>query len=178
MDYIVTIYRIPLERSNEKNKLIQKLKKYNELTSDNYTKLPDKFTDLDSWPKKSNLCCINCGFSSNKRMPFFTPHKEDKNGHIVRSLNGMTCSPSCSIFIINRVADPNVRNELYRLVHLLCEKMTGIKKIDIAASPNPRTLKKFGGTISEEDYQYRIYCMNKEIMDGLYYDSNFLGDKF
>ena len=167
MDYIVTVYRIP-KNSNKNNKLLlDKLKEQINSTI-KYDELPIQFTKLEEWPRRSNLLCINC-HCKTRRYPFFIPQRITSSGYFVRNDNPITCSPNCAMSYVNSRDIGMNRENFQRNIIELTKKMTGINDITvIVPSHNPKKLKKFGGIVTDEEYQYNIYITNEKIIKKLY----------
>ncbi len=142
-----------------------------------FDKIPMIFTDLDSWPKTTNLCCWNCRRSIKGR-PWFEPQSIDplhkgKTGEFISSskldrtgirdrtycinVKGCFCSPNCvmrHILIFSKdLAD---RLNKISMLLFLYELFVGQKVVDIQPSPLITDMVQYGGSLSEQEYQKKI----------------------
>ena len=136
-----------------------------------YIRLPDEFTDIYSWVKKTNLHCMYCchPFSS---IPVSIPIGINSNG--VFKLEGVFCSFNCCMAFVNSSSKyMDNRWDIIEMVRLLYSKFYNKKVIKIFESPPNTNLKIFNGTLSIKDYREQILklqenedctlCFNNEI---------------
>jgi hypothetical protein len=156
----VTIHRIPLKSEEEetRERMLTSLVSTGKVISVQYDDIPSSYIKGE-WPSKSNLLCANCAYSGN-RMPFFIP--VGRKGNVFsRGTNPIFCSPACACYVILQVTDSSARNRKLKLIADLMEEMFNVTDI-IVPSGNPAILKKFGGTVSDLDYQ------NKKVIERMY----------
>jgi hypothetical protein len=80
-----------------------------------YNELPDVFVNIDSWPKSTNLQCVNCDLSFRGR-PWFIPIKQTfkltndnvQENALIPYL--IFCSPFCVMRYITFTKDPKITN--------------------------------------------------------------------
>lgn len=174
MDFVVTIYRIPIVEYKSEKKLIELVQK--RIETRNYDIIPSIFTKLYEWPNKSNVLCATCCCKTS-RMPFFIPNRIDSEG-FHRGNNPIHCSPSCAIKMVNiRVRDHYLRGQKIEMIKKLTEKMTFIPNPEIIESWDPNILEKFGGKVTDKTYQDYIYINNQEIITRLYTNKKNLIDE-
>lgn len=173
MEYIVTVYRIPVSRNTSTKPI--KTTTHTDSNS-NYDHLPDRFENLYTWPPNCNLHCATCGCKT-KRYPFFIPHRIEEE-IFYRGTNPMNCSPSCALKLINlRCQDQYLRKHKIQMVQKLTERMTGLTGCHIIESWDPLKLEKYGGHITDRQYQDQIIMNNQVIMQKLYpYKKDMIND--
>lgn len=174
MTNIIVIRRIPILKKDDEpiqylaNMLSGDIKPTN--SEIKYDALPDEFTTLEEWPKKTNLHCYNCGCTT-KRRPFFIPHII-LNDVIKRGHNPMMCSPNCAVFYLKQtVFDKYLYNEKYKMIVELTSRMTNIDNPIIIPSENPACLSKHGGSVSDVHFQMNLAQCNSIILS--LYDNDF-----
>jgi hypothetical protein len=121
-------------------------------------KIPSHFTDIEKWPKETNLCCHSCCFTF-VGPPLFVPkginHHGDNN-QLEISVEGNFCSFSCAQIYIDEKYPPhtyyakhwNICNML-RFVYSL---FTGRQVAHILPAPSKLLLRKYGGTMTEDQF--------------------------
>jgi hypothetical protein len=149
-----------------------------------YDKIPLTFTNLNDWPKSTNLLCWNCRRSVKGR-PWFEPQSIDpmargKSGEFISSENlnrsgkktaeycinakGCFCSPNCVMrHIITFSRDLADRLNKIAMLLFVYEIFTGVKINDIHPSPLVTELEIYGGVLTEQDYQKIIEDANSAI---------------
>lgn len=171
----ITIHRIPLksEEEEERQRMLTSLVATGKVSCIQYDDLPSNYTKGE-WPTKCNLQCANCSYSSN-RIPFFIPI--GRRGDVfVRGTGPIFCSPSCACYIILQITDSSTRNRKMSLIIDLAIAMFESSDIIVPAA-DPFTLKKFGGTVSDLDYQNDIYSLNKHMIEKMYTNKSDLIDE-
>ena len=162
---LIRIYRIP-KVIQKKTDMLDELLSRTSIT--NYDKLPGSFKKLSKWPEKTNLQCASCGCTTNRR-PFFIPLQETDNGEFLRGGNPMVCSPNCAVFMAKiRITDKYKYNSTYKMIVRLSIAMTGILCNIISMPEDPVNLEKYGGSITDGDYQKKIFNLNSDIIGMLY----------
>jgi hypothetical protein len=71
------------------------------------------------------------------------------------------------MFAILQIKDHISRNNKISMLNDLVEEMTSVRA-NIIPSPNPHSLQKFGGTVSDRDFQNNIYMMNTAVIEKMY----------
>ena len=171
----ITIHRIPLksEEEEERKRMLSSLVSTGRVSCTQYDDLPSSYIK-DEWPSKCNLICANCSYSSN-RTPFFIPI--GRRGDVFTRGGGpIFCSPSCASYMVLQIADSSTRNRKMSLVIDLAAEMLNSTDV-IVPSADPFTLKKFGGTASDLDYQNDIYSLNKKMIERMYTNRSDLIDE-
>lgn len=146
-----------------------------------FDKIPMIFTDLESWPKTTNLLCWNCSRSFKGR-PWFEPQSIDplhkgKPGEFISStklnrsglrdnsycinVKGCFCSPNCVMRHIMIFAK-DLADQLNKIAMLLFlyEIFVGQKVINIQPAPLLTDRVQYGGTLSDQEYQKKIDELN------------------
>tara|TARA_B100000900_G_scaffold101218_1_gene83821 strand:+ start:647 stop:1183 length:537 start_codon:yes stop_codon:yes gene_type:complete len=140
--------------------------KSNEILNKNednfYKKIPNKFTDKLFWLKHTNINCwyCSCIFSNT---PVFIPKniEYDNNDILFYKTYGCFCSFNCCISYINLKypISGDLHNNVYKkqMLYKLYTNFYPDKKItEILPSPERNLLKKFGGHLTDEEYQNKI----------------------
>ncbi len=149
-----------------------------------FDKIPMIFTDLDSWPKSTNLLCWNCRRSVKGR-PWFEPqsidplhrgnpgefipaNKLDKSGAKTAAycinVKGCFCSPNCVMrHILTFAKDLADRLNKISMLLFVYELFVGRKVADIQPSPLITEMVQYGGPYSEQEYQKKIDDANSAL---------------
>jgi len=162
---LIRVYRIPIEMEKKTNMLDDLLSR---TSITKYDKLPASFKKISKWPEKTNLQCASCGCTTSRR-PFFVPLQETDNGEFLRGGNPMVCSPNCAVFMAKiRITDKYKYNGTYKMILRLTAAMTGIECNIICMPEDPVNLEKHGGSITDDNYQKKIYYLNSDVIGMLY----------
>ena len=133
--------------------------------NDEYIKIPDNFTSLESWPKRCNHSCYVCT-NPIIYLPLFVPASIDfENGVIERLGKILFCSPSCMFY---HIATLQHNREIYmRYARELIRRVSNIPihKQSCDPSEDRSVLCEYGGTITRRDFREMIYLKNKEYFD-------------
>jgi hypothetical protein len=127
---------------------------------------PKVFRGVDSWPKKTNCDCLNCGMKI-EGMPWFDPIQieptpvnstmledglEEQGYSVMRG--GIFCSPNC---VARWIADLNcpeyVKDDRRQMLNFLYRFVTGVEIKFVKLSPKREELIRFGGTLKDEEYR-------------------------
>lgn len=142
-----------------------------------YDKIPMTFTDLESWPKATNLLCWNCRRTIKNR-PWFEPQSIDpitkgqagsfipasqlnktgeKNKDYCINVKGCFCSANCVMrHIITFAKDLADRLNKVAMLLFVYEIFTGIRVLDIQPAPLVTEMVQYGGAMTEQEYQKKI----------------------
>lgn len=157
-----------------------------------YDKIPVNFISIETWFKTTNIHCWYCsrGF---KGRPWFEPQSiepicESSNGGLLNRqqlmnsnnkkstsivITGIFCSCNCVRAYIDLhtkdIADRHNKVEMLKYVYQL---FNGKKIADIQASPSPMEMTKFGGYLTESEYQQKIESLDASYQKELE-DNNF-----
>ena len=132
-----------------------------------YTEVP-KIYDETTWPSETNMPCYMCTIVT-KRKPFFVPSIITSDGRINRGTNQIVCSPACAMsWILYRANDDSEKRRYTSYVRELLRVMTGYDERVIEKSLDRSELKKFGGTLTEHQYQGEIIISSGDYMQKLY----------
>jgi hypothetical protein len=132
-----------------------------------YTEVPKMYDKL-SWPKETNLPCYMCTIVT-KRKPFFVPSIITSDGRINRGINQIVCSPACAMsWILYKANDESENRRYTSYVQELLYVMTGYKVKIIEKSLDRSELKKFGGTLTDHQYQREIIISSGDYIEKLY----------
>ena len=100
-------------------------------------------------PSSTNIVCFWCTESFNCK-PVGLPFKYENN---IFYVDGCFCSPECAAAYNFDISNSTEIWDRYSLLNLLYIKILGNKKINIKLAPPRRTLKKFGGILSIEEFR-------------------------
>lgn len=132
-----------------------------------YTDVP-KIYDESTWPSETNMPCYMCTIAT-KRKPFFVPSIITSDGKINRGMNQVVCSPACAMsWILYKANDDSEKRRYTSYVQQLLFKMTGHNERVIEQSPDRSELKKYGGNLTEHQYQREIIISSGDYMQKLY----------
>ena len=127
--------------------------------------IPRTFTDLTSWPLKTNILCWQCGFEFDKRPKFIPTSIRETGGHIEIGVHGNMCSFGCvELWIeIHYRGDKlwRLQNNLRLLYFIFMGKQTH----RIFPSPNKTELKIYGGNKSQSDFIKEINYLDDQVDD-------------
>ena len=146
-----------------------------------FDKIPMTFTNLEAWPKTTNLLCWNCRRTIKGR-PWFEPQSIDplykgKYGEFIKSNNlnrsgsrdntycinvkGCFCSPNCTMrHILTFSKDLADRINKISMLLFVYELFVGKQITDIYPAPLITDMIQYGGQLSEQDYQKKIEDAN------------------
>lgn len=155
--YVVTIRRIP--KAVEDPVIIDK---------PTYSKVSREWSKKTDWPCRTNLNCYSCGFVTSRKL-FFIPVIYS-NSVYSRGNSPLYCHPACAVWtLLHSGKNRDDVSRYMQLIQDLCTDMTGVRG-GIVASPNPENLERFGGTMSDRDFQNHICEHNTQITKALYPD--------
>jgi hypothetical protein len=151
-----------------------------------YDKIPATFSDLASWPVKTNLRCWECSRTFKGR-PWFCPRSIEPVSHggvgtlrtqveireirknsrasrgIISNVTGNFCTAHCAqghIDTVSRNAGDWQNNSA--MLRLIYEIFTGHSVTRIRPSPPRDQRAEFGGPLSDEEYQKKIESLSRE----------------
>jgi hypothetical protein len=152
-----------------------------------YDKIPCTFTSLDNWPRSTNLQCWWCHRLFKSR-PWFEPQSiepipdgecgavlDNVKLHTTKkavsiSARGVFCRSNCVQAYINLhsndLSDHHNKSSMLKYIY---EIFMGSSIPDIQPSPLPTEMSKYGGWLSEGEYQQKIDALDiayiKELED-------------
>ncbi len=124
-----------------------------------FCKIPDIFTCVEKWPRRTNLLCWFCSHSFDTT-PVFVPEyinvvkKERRIG-----VRGNFCSWNCAAAYIDATFDRD-RWEKHNLLISLYEIMEGKSVTTIIPSAPRTSLKCYGGAMEKHEYVKKIKFLN------------------
>ena len=174
---LVTIYDIELnpeipEISEDDSCEIYE-KKY--IEEDEYDSLPSIFTSKNNWPTHTNLKCLNCGCVT-KRIPGFIPVSKNTKGDIIRGTNPHVCSKSCAYTQIYLLYKGNQLLFIQELVDELFDRISNCN-IQVTPAPYPSVLRKYGGTMTDDEFQHEIYFNNQLVIESQYANKEWIKEE-
>jgi hypothetical protein len=122
-----------------------------------FDKIPPVFTGLDDWPVSTNLHCWSCTFSFDGP-PRFAPTyiREGEQGRLEVGVEGNFCTFNCAGGYVDTQYPPQAYPQKHwRMRDGLCtvyQLFTGHRVRHIPPSPAKTELRKYGGTLSEEQF--------------------------
>lgn len=132
-----------------------------------YTEVP-KVYDEKNWPSFSNRPCYICTIVT-KRKPFFVPCMITSDGKIHRGPNHIVCGPSCGMrWIMEKSNDDSESRRYFSYMQELIHRMTGYRIRIIEPSQDKGELKKFGGQLTDHQYQRELIISSGDYMRNLY----------
>jgi hypothetical protein len=125
-----------------------------------YDKIPEVFTCMQTWIKKTNLKCWSCDCCF-QNIPVFIPLSiNDIDGNAVIDVLGNFCSWSCAASYIIREYTGNERWEKMSLLRILYKIFTG-RSIDVIEPSPPKTIMvQYGGKKSLQSYKKDLDVLN------------------
>lgn len=149
-----------------KSLLLSNTNDYNfESQNINYNKLPQIFSNINSWPKKTNLLCWHCSLNFNT-VPIFIPKaiepiiskNTDLNDEKYSiSIYGVFCSFGCAWKFIDSGSYSKVEKiEQKNKLSFLYKYFYKVKMQEIISYPEPYIMKQYGGELSIEEYKHKI----------------------
>jgi hypothetical protein len=130
-----------------------------------YIQVPKKYK-ADKWPNTTNMPCYMCTITT-KRKPFFVPSMIASDGTICRGNHPVVCGPSCGMsWILEKANDDcEIRRYVAYMLELL-KQMTGCVVRVVEKSMDRGELQKFGGPLTEHQYQREF--LTSPYMEKLY----------
>jgi hypothetical protein len=131
-----------------------------------YNRIPKVFESIETWPRSTNIHCWYCTNQFNG-MPIFIPSVIEPNIHTKNGdkylieVEGNYCKWQCAMSYIRETTKDLIRaiekiNNLYFLYKII----NGNYPSHIPEAPNKYILKKFGGTMTTDQY-YKLYTTNE-----------------
>lgn len=121
-----------------------------------YDSVPDYFTDVESWPKSTNLTCWFC-----HRRPQSYPRFVPKS--LILTARGEQCPTegvfdlwACAAAHIRREYRGAVRTELQQLLTTFEEKFSGVLKLRINEAEHPRSMQQYSGDKGRTPEEYDV----------------------
>lgn len=130
--------------------------------TEEYTKVPTRFTSLQDWPKRCNILCYKCT-NPIIYLPLFIPLTISQDG-IDRQGNILFCSPSCVFAEISNMKDRDLR---MRYARELIRRITNIpiNNQSFELSDDRSILNEYGGDLNRREYRDSILAKNKAYFD-------------
>ncbi len=130
--------------------------------AEKYNKMPSAFTDVESWPDRTNILCWYCSLEFDN-MPVFIPKaiepvvRHNNNKKLSITPEGVFCGFGCAhefiqtrkLSIIDRIEKLNRLKYLYKLLY---DK--GLPSYHLY--PAPYCMVQYGGTMRAVDYKSSI----------------------
>lgn len=131
----------------------------------NYTKLPSRFTGVDTWVKTTDILCWNCTLNFNN-MPLFIPRTIEpnnvNNGYIIHT-EGCFCSFNCVLsYIITYSSNTNDKLNKQAMLEFLYELIHNQKPKYIRPAPSKYLMKQYGGMMDQNEYKQLIQSINSQ----------------
>ena len=140
----------------------------------NYIKLPNVFTNIDSWPKTTNLLCWYCG-QTFTTVPVFIPgviepvmsksheERESAGQQVLISTSGVFSSFGCAYaYVQEHSFSLSEKTEMCCKLQLLHKLFYGKKMKDISEYPKPYVMKQYGGDLTIEEFNKLMEKCNIE----------------
>lgn len=125
-----------------------------------YNKIPNMFTSIDTWIKKTNLKCWHCDFTF-KNSPIFIPTFISLNQW---GTKGNFCSFSCAMAYINTY---HKENSIYKKnLRELYYKINRVRVYNISEAPPRHLMEKYGGYMKDVSYLDILYKLERNIGNG------------
>jgi len=125
----------------------------------NFESIPQIFSSVDKWPKKTTLLCYNCECSFND-IPWFDTEEIiiQDNKRLFVPRKGVFCSENCAEAHIERIYKEPTLGEKKYFLRQLYKEIRGIPITIIQPSYDKIIMKKFVGMsgITDEEYQALI----------------------
>lgn len=133
-----------------------------------YDKVPEKFQDIETWVKSTNLKCWNCDFTFNNT-PIFIPNgiypseKPNKKFSYI-DVVGNFCSFNCASNYINTMfINTEERWEKQNSLKFLYKIFNGKELVEIPISPPKTSMIQYGGKLTRKEYKQQIEELNNKI---------------
>lgn len=137
-----------------------------------YNPVP-KIYAKNNWPETTNMPCYMCTIVT-KRIPFFVPAAIGASGEIYRGEHPIVCSPQCGMsWILEKAADECEKRKYISYMLELLRQITGFTVKVIEPAADKITLQKYGGDLTEHDYQADLISSSGDYMKNLYSDLNY-----
>lgn len=142
----------------------------------NYERLPNIFTDIETWKKNTNLCCWNCTLQFTS-IPVFIPkviepvtikskinrEKSNEKKYSI-SVYGVFCTFGCAKqYIETRNYSYSDRVEAINKIRLLHKLFYNVKMKEDIKYPLPTRLKQYGGDLTVSEFRENIDKCNEGI---------------
>lgn len=140
-----------------------------------YDELPNKY-DPQTWPQYTGLQCYNCTLIT-KRKPIFIPTGRSATGQLLRNNGPIYCSTCC---MFKSLQDMNLNPSTFKnyldLAKELIYTMVGENADVIVPSDSRSSLKRFGGSKTDGEYQSEILNFCPFIRKFYANDSDYMND--
>ncbi len=133
------------------------IKKAPRIPVKNYTEIPDVFTDVNSWPKRSNLKCWECGLVPDAYPKFIPMYPQCRDGIDICDAYGHFCEWSCAARHI-QTGDFKNRIDMMEILLLFEEKFSENRKKVIIMSPPKTIMQDYcgAGGCTVEEYKRKL----------------------
>lgn len=110
-----------------------------------YTKIPKRFTGVETWPTSSNRKCLVCDLQP-RGYPRFIPKSPVRvDGKFECDVEGHFCEWNCAVQWIRWNYPPNEQRELEDLITYIESLWTGVRRLRILLPPDKKLLKPYDG---------------------------------
>jgi hypothetical protein len=138
---------------------------------DKFTKLPTIFTDIKSWPKRTDILCWNCD-RTFAECPIFIPKTMEPNtianaataiGKYNISTEGCFCSFNCALAHILTYY-PKMHEQINKIgmLRLLFKEFYGFQPKDIIPAPDRFKMIQYNGNLSSSEYSAIIKDLQRK----------------
>ena len=154
-----------LKITTSMNFLVDKTKQTEPITF--YTKIPNKFTSVDSWPTSSTFKCWECDLLPLS-YPKFIPKNPTfcENGEDSCDPYGHFCEWNCAVRYVENNSEFNTANrwDYLESIRLFESKFTGVLRQKILPSPPKTIMKQYCGDkgLTVEEYRTKINTLNED----------------
>jgi len=129
-----------------------------------YDKIPDTFTSVESWIKKTNLKCWSCDCNFHN-IPIFIPRTLEKSSDPTKMCGSMEplgnfCSWNCASAYAHLHYRENLLWELLENLKLLHRMFTGEIIDDIRPSIPKTKMQQYGGEATVDEYKQTLNKLN------------------
>lgn len=138
---------------------------------DKYTKLPTIFTDIKTWPKKTDILCWHCD-RTFCGPPIFIPKTMEpnvsigtgvKNGKYLISTEGCFCSFNCAVaYVLIYYTKSYEKINKIGMLKLLFKEFYGNAPNDIIPSPSRYKMVQYNGSMTLNEYSAIIRDLQKK----------------
>ena len=122
-----------------------------------FTALPERFRDIDSWPRTTTLKCWQCDCNFNS-IPYFIPTDmyRDRDGETVMDVYGVFCTANCAQLHINvYFKGDSTRFDKEQWLKRLYKVFTGKSVDKIVPAPSKTCMQQYRGETGISHRQFR-----------------------
>ena len=145
-----------------------------EINSIVYDKIPQTFTTVEEWPKKTNLKCWSCDRNFNT-MPIFIPltliqSDDPKKRCGAMDPLGNFCTWGCAAQYIN-LYFPSEKWEKHSFLRMLYKMVTKEHIDEIVAAPLKTEMHQYGGKLTSKKYSELLVDLNSAYKTAIQHNS-------